>query len=158
MAREYTLRAQITNPVSGRAMIQLAAGAAMPFTLIDAQVTQRDSATGAQLGVQIARLSAAQTVTAAVLGTHIFKNDPADANPALQLGTALTGITGTTAGTLTDIPVDEGWYTLSGDFVVPIPEKRLTVPSAGLIALILTGTVPAGVFTALMTIAEGITG
>src|SRR6476469_4979990 len=158
MAREYFIRAQVTNPVTSRAMIQLLAGTAMPFTILGAKVTQRDSATGAELGVQIIRLSAAQTVTLGVIGTHIFKADPADANPALQLSTSGTGVVGTTAGTPTDIPFEEGWYTLSGDFYVPIPESRLTVPAAGLVALQLVGTVPAGVYTATLEIAEGMSG
>lgn len=156
MAREYQFRVVITNPVTARAMIQLAAGATMPLTLIDAQITQRDSATSAQLGAQIARMSAAATVTAAALGTHITKADPADSNPAVQLGTALSGHTATTAGTQGDVPVEEGWNTLNGFFYVPVPEKRITIPAAGIIALFLTGTVPAGVYVALMNFSEGI--
>lgn len=130
----------------------------MPLTLIRAWITQRDSATSAQLGVQLARMSAAATVTAAVLGTNVLKADPADANSAVQLGTALTGHTATTAGTQGEIPLAEGFNTLNGWFWTPVPEERITVPAAGLIALTLHGTVPAGVYESGIVFAEGVTG
>lgn len=157
-AREFTARIAITNPVTARAMIQLLAGATQPLVLIDAQITQRDSATSAQLGVQLARMSAAATVTAMVLATHIPRMSLGDSQPLVQLGTSGTGHTGSTAGTQSDLLLEEGWNTLSGWFYMPVPEKRITVPAAGLVALILTGTVPAGVYTAAITFAEDITG
>jgi hypothetical protein len=134
------------------------AAAAMPLTLIRAEVTQRDSATSAQLGMQIARLSAAQTVTIAVLGTSILKQDPGDANTVAQLGTSLSGTVGTTAGTLGEVPLEEGWNTLQGFFWTPIPEERITVPGGGIVVLQPTGTVPAGVYNAVLVFAEGVTG
>jgi hypothetical protein len=158
VAREYTFRVSITNPVTARAMIQIAAGAAMPLTLIDGQITQRDSASSAQLGVQLARMTAAATVTAGVLATNVPRMDPADSQPAIQLGTALSGTTATTAGTQGDLLIEEGWNTLNGWFYVPVPEKRITIPSAGIVALFLTGTVPAGVYQAMLSFAEGVTG
>lgn len=158
MAREYVFRTNITNPVTARDLLQIAAAAALPLTIMRAWITQRDSATSAQLGAQIARKTAAATVTAGVLGTNIFKLDPGDANSAVQLGTALTGHTATTAGTDGEIPVDEGWNTLSGFFWTPIPEERITVPGGGLIALKLTGTVPAGVYSCGIVFAEGLSG
>lgn len=158
MAREYVLRAQITNPVTARAMLQLLAGATQPVVLIDAQITQRDSATSAQLGVQLARLSAAATVTAGVLATNVPRMSLGDSQPAVQLSTSGTGHTATTAGTQSEILVEEGFNTLNGWFYVPVPEKRITIPAAGLVALFLTGTVPAGVYTAMLSFAEDITG
>lgn len=158
MAREYVFRRNVTNPTTARAVLQIVAAAAMPITIIRAQVTQRDSATSAQLGWQLARLSAAATVTIAVLGTDILKADPGDANSVVQLGTSLTGYSASTAGTQGEIPFAEGWNTLSGAYWTALPEERITVPGGGIFGLFLTGTVPAGVYEAVIVYAEGITG
>lgn len=158
MAREYTARVSIANPTTARAMIQILAGATQPLVIIDAQITQRDSATSAQLGVQLARMSAAATVTAMVLATHIPRMSLGDSQPAVQLSTSGTGHTASTAGTQSDLLLEEGWNTLNGWFYMPVPEKRITIPSAGLVGLFLTGTVPAGQYIAMITFAEDITG
>lgn len=122
-----------------------------------AQVTQRDSATSAQLGAQLCRMSAAATVTAAVAADFV-KQDTGDAAISAQLGTSLSGYSASTAGTQGDVDHEEGWNTLNGFFWTPVPEERITIPGGGIFALFLTGTVPSGVYIAELVLAESVTG
>lgn len=115
--------------------VQIAAGAASPFLILSASATQRGSTTSAQEEPTFVRKTAAATVTAAVVGTHVFKRNPNGPTPQLQLGTALTGVIATVEGTDGDIAWREGFNVLNGYKYLPVPEERLIVPGAGIIGL-----------------------
>lgn len=130
----YTLQEKI-NTSSAITLLQLLAGATTAFELLRAKVTQSSSTTSEQIEAHIVRKSAAATVTAAVIGTHLFKHSPGDPNPDLQLGTSATGHTATVEGTDTDEIVSEGLNILNGWFWEPVPKGRIIVRAAGLIAI-----------------------
>lgn len=157
MAREYMFRRSLTNPTTARAALQVVPAAAIPLVVMRAQVTQNGSATSAQLGAQLCRMSAAATVTAAVAGDFV-KLDPGDAAISAQVGTSLSGYNASTAGTQGDILHEEGWNTLNGFFWTPVPEERITIPGGGIFALFLQGTVPAGTYICELVLAESLTG
>ena len=130
----YTLRNELTVSTA-ITVLQIAAGATCPFLILSARLTQRGSTTSAQEKIAWVRKTAAATVTAAVVGTNLFKARTGDPTPSLQLGTALTGWTATVEGTDGDIPVQDGFNVLNGWSYQPVPESRLFVPAAGLVGL-----------------------
>lgn len=130
----YTLQEKI-NTGAAITLLQLLAGATTPFELLSARITQSSSTTSEQIEAQIVRKSAAATVTAAVIGTNLFKNRPGDPNPDLQLGTAATGHTATAEGTDGDEPGSGGFNILNGWLWEPIPKGRLIVRAAGIIGV-----------------------
>lgn len=115
--------------------LQLAAGSGSPFLILSASLTQRGSTTSAQEEANFVRKSAAATVTAGVVGTHIFKRGPNAPTPQLQLGTALTGVIATAEGTDGDIPWREGFNVLNGYKFLPVPEERILVAGGGIIGV-----------------------
>ncbi len=129
----YTLRheAVVSTLIT---ILQLKAGALVPFEILSASLTQRLSTTSVQVGIEFVRKTVAATVTTAVLGTHLFKK-PGDPNPGLDLGTAATGVIATAEGTDGDIPLRDGFNVLNGWKHLPVPEERKFVPAAGIIAL-----------------------
>lgn len=130
----YTLQEKITTGAAVT-LLQLLAGATTPFELLRAKITQSSSTTSEQIEGHIVRKSAAATVTAAVIGTNLFKNRPGDPNPDLQLGTSATGHTGTAEGTDTDEIGSEGFNILNGWMWEPIPKARIIVRAAAIIAI-----------------------
>lgn len=112
-------------------IIQIKAGATTPLIILRAAVTQRSSTTSAQTAIQFVRKSAAGTVTSFTP----LKLRPSDAAADAVGGTAATGITASAEGTDTDILVREGFNLLNGWLYVPVPEERILVPPAGIIAL-----------------------
>ena len=130
----YTLQEKITTGAA-ISLLQLKAGATTPFLILGARITQSSTVTSEQIEAQIFRKTVAATVTAAVLGTHLFKHRPGDPNPDLQLGTAATGHTATAEGTDGDELKSDGFNVLNGNWREPIPEGRLLVRAAGLVAV-----------------------
>lgn len=116
-------------------VIQIAAGGTCPFLILSAGASQRGSTVNAQEELAFVRKTAAATVTAAVLGTHVLKTRTGDPNPSLQLGTALTGVIATAEGTDGDVPFRSGFNVQNGWIFLPVPEERLFVPAAGIIGL-----------------------
>ncbi len=134
--------------------MQIVAGAAMPVRIMSLAVTQGGSTTSAAAGIYLARLSAAQTVTAAVAG-DLRKLDTGDAAASLQVGTSLSGFTGTSAGTVTDKIFDEGWNILNPFYFQPIPEEMPVIPGGGIIALMWSISPPAGTYRYTVRFQEG---
>lgn len=130
----YTLRNELTISTA-ITIVQIAAGATAPLILLSASLTQSASTTSAQTRIAWVRKTGAATVTAAVVGTNLFKARPGDPTPSLQLGAALTGWTATAEGTDGDIPWVEGFNVLNGWKYLPVPEERIHVPAAGIIGL-----------------------
>jgi hypothetical protein len=116
-------------------ILQLKAGAAAPFEILRAWLTQSLSETSTQEKLQLVRKTAAATVTAAVVGTHVFKHATNDPTPGLELGTAATGVIATAEGTDGDAIDLEGFNILNGIMWVPTERERIWVPGGGFIAL-----------------------
>ena len=116
-------------------VLQLKAGANNGFEIVRAQANQRGSTTSVEEAIALVRKSAAATVTAAVAGTTLFFRDPNQAAASLSLGTAATGVTATVEGTDGDVAWEEGFNVLNGWLYLPVPEERIYVPPAGIIAL-----------------------
>jgi hypothetical protein len=156
VAREYTLSVEVTNPTAVTSL-QVVAGSAMPITIIGVMVEARAiTGTAGNTGINLIRKSAAATVTAAVRGTHIFKDDPGDANDSLQLGTAFTGHTATAEGTDTDTTRRFGFHTSNGLDRPLTRAERVTVPAGGIAGLKWPSAPPAGTYHISMKIAEGV--
>lgn len=130
----YNLRHQATVSTA-ISVLQLLAGSSTPFEIIRSSATQRGSTTSAQEDIALVRKSAAATVTAAVVGTHLFKDRLGDPTPDLQLSTSGTGVIATAEGTDTDVPVREGFNVLNGWLHLPVPEKRQLVRASAIMAL-----------------------
>jgi len=130
----YVLRNQATVSTA-ITVLQLLAGANNGFLILRASVSQRGSTTSAQEDIALVRKSAAATVTAAVLGTTLFKTDPNMASPSLTLSTTGTGVTASAEGTDSDQILREGFNVLNGWLYLPVPEERIYVPPAGIIGM-----------------------
>jgi hypothetical protein len=130
----YVAQKQITVSTA-ISVLQLAAGATTPFKIIEAWCTQDSSTTSAQEEISFVRKTAAATVTALVVGTDLLKLHPDFPTPDLQLGAALSGHTATAEGTDGDVVYTEAFNVLAGWKYQPIPDSRIIVDSAGIIAL-----------------------
>lgn len=130
----YTLKheAAISTAIT---FLQLKAGAANPFLILAAKLTQRLSITSAAASIGLVRKTGAATVTTAVVGTHVFKHRTDDPTPSLSLGTAATGVIGTSEGTDGDVLWKDGLNVLTGWEKIWLPEDRPYVPAGGIIAL-----------------------
>lgn len=116
-------------------ILQVKAGAATPFEVLRAWINQRGTVVSLQESIQLLRKTAAATVTAATVGTHVLKLRPGDPTPDLSLGTAATGVIATAEGTDGDILADNGFNVLSGWEWVRLHEGHLIVPAGGIVAL-----------------------
>lgn len=116
-------------------IIQLLAGTAVPFLIVAASLSQDGSTVSAQEKIAFVRKSAAATVTAGVVGTHVFKLRPGDPTPGLNLGTSATGVIASGEGTDTDVAYEEGFNVLAGWRFTPSEKEYIHVPGAGIIGL-----------------------
>lgn len=130
----YTLRhsATISTAISA---LQLKAGTNGAIEILRASLSQGSSNASAQCAAGLVRCSAAATVTTAVAGTHLFKNNPVWPTSDLSLGTSATGVTASAEGTETDTPTARGFNVLNGYEWLPTPEERIIVPQGGIIKL-----------------------
>ena len=112
-------------------IIQVKAGAAASLDIADVQLYQTISETSQQEVIQLVRKTAAATVT----GVTPLKVNPGDPAALAVSGTAATGITGTAEGTDSDVDDEWGFNVLNGVAWVYIPELRVHVAAAGIIAL-----------------------
>lgn len=131
----YVLRNAGVTISTAIAILQLKAGTNYPLELLRASLSQFGSTTSAGARFSLVRKSAASTVTAASAGTHLNKLNASNPTSDVSLGTSATGYTGTSAGTNTDILVDEGFNVLNGYIWLPTPEERIIVPQGGIIAM-----------------------
>lgn len=130
----YTLRHEATVSTA-ITILQLQAGATAPFIILSALLTQDGSTTSAQEKIAFVRKTAGATVTAAVVGTHLFKTRPGDPTPSLNLGVSNTGVIATGEGTDGDVCYEEGFNVLNGWKYIPVPEERIHVAAAALIGM-----------------------
>lgn len=137
----YTLRKEIVIATAITAL-QLKAGANHGFEILEASVTQRLSETSVQEAISLLRKTVAATVTAAIIGTDLFKHDPNAPNPELSLGTAATGHTATAEGTDGDEIVRDGFNVLNGWSYQPVPSARVSLDPDAIIGLTFKAVAP----------------
>jgi hypothetical protein len=126
----YSITRSVTTSTA-ITILQIKAGAATPLKIIRAWCNQSDVATNAQAAIQLLRKTAAATVTSFTP----LKNSPSYPTADAAGGTAATGITASAEGTDGDIIIQEGFQMQNGWLYLPVPEERIIVPAAGIIAL-----------------------
>jgi hypothetical protein len=131
----YTLKNNGVSISTAISVIQLKLGTNGPAELLRASQTQGTSTTSSQIAAKIVRKTAAATVTAAVAGTTLLKQNPINPASDASLGTAATGITASAEGTDGEAPIERGHNILNGWEWLPTPEERELVPQAGIVAL-----------------------
>jgi hypothetical protein len=113
---------------------QLKAGTNGPIAILRHSLTQDGSVTSTQIRASFLRKSAAATVTTAVAGTTLLKQNPVAPTTDASLGTSATGITATVEGTDGELTYGRGFNVLNGQEAVYTPEERIIVPQGGIIA------------------------
>jgi hypothetical protein len=121
-------------------VIQIKAGANNGIEVLRASLTQRGSTTSVQEDIAFVRKSSAATVTAAIDSpgsntSTIVRRDPNQSAASATLSTSGTGITGSAEGTDTETVLREAFNVLNGWVYLPVPEERLYIPPAGILAL-----------------------
>lgn len=154
MARDYRIWKSMVNPTAVT-QIQIQAPTARSITIIRAWVSQASTTTSAQVKVQILRMSAGATVTAATIAADVRPMDPDDAASTVQVGTAATGFTATVAGTESDIMMSDNFNVVNGWLYLPVPEERIITSGGGRIALKFATAPPAGTYDVGIVFAEG---
>lgn len=132
-SRVYSIhmtRVAVTGAIT---LIQVKAGATVPFQVIRASITQSSSTTSTQLPAQINRKSAAATVTSYTPKLNGPVTDPAASAVG---GTSATGTNASAEGTDGDILHQEVWNYLIGFLFAPgsVREYKF-VDAAGIIGL-----------------------
>jgi hypothetical protein len=139
----YQVRIAQTAQTAAKTLIQIKAGSAAAIEILFARVYQITKTTSELLNLQVLRKSAAATVTSFTP----LKFDPNDPTSGAAGGTSATGTNASAEGTDGDILVDGMWNVLNGEWIhLPVPEERIWVPAAGIIALKLN-TAPAASMT-----------
>lgn len=128
----YTVRHEATISTA-ITFIQLKAGTGYGFVIKELGIGKRADATSENIAMALVRKGTAATVTTGALGTHVFLHDPGGANPNLSLGTAATGVIGTSEGSDGDIIAKLPFNGISG--IIYQPPKEIFVPVSGIIAL-----------------------
>jgi hypothetical protein len=116
-------------------VLQLKAGANGPIEIMRSSLTQGSTATSAQYAAALLiRKTAAATVTIAVAGTNVLKQNPVNPTTDASLGTAATGFTATAEGTDGEETISRGFNDLNGAEWLATPEERILIPQAGIVA------------------------
>lgn len=135
----YTVLNKAVTISTAVTIIQIKAGANNGIEILRASLTQRGSTTSAQEEVAFVRKSTGATVTAAVDATDntatIVKKDTNQGAASATLSTTGTGITGSGEGTDANTILREGFNVLNGWMYLPVPEERIFIPAAGILAL-----------------------
>lgn len=113
---------------------QLKAGVNGALAILRHSLTQSGSVTSTQVASTLVRKSAAATVTAAVAGTTLLKQNPIQPTTDASLGVSATGITASAEGTDGEQTLSRGFNVLNGQETVYTPEERVIVPQGGIIA------------------------
>jgi hypothetical protein len=127
----YVVNFTNTAVTAAITLIQIKAAAAQPLQLIEVRFSQSSSTTSAQQRIQIARLSAASTVTSF---TPLLENtiDPAAGAAG---GTSATGVNASSEGTYGDILAEWDFNVLTGFLWQPALEDRIWVPGGGILGI-----------------------
>jgi hypothetical protein len=112
--------------------VQYQTGANGAAEILRASMTQASSTTSTQTAATLARFGAtpSSTMTAAVAGTTLFKQNTLNATTDATLGAAATAVflSGQTEGTVVERPLGRGFNQLNGLEWLPSPEERILVP------------------------------
>jgi hypothetical protein len=127
----YTVNMVNISVSAAITLVQIKAGATNPLQLIEARCSQSGSTTSAMQRIQIAKLTAASTVTST---TPLLEN-PSDAAANAVGGVSATGVNASAEGTYTDIYVDWDFNVLQGFLWQPVLEDRIWVAAAGIIGM-----------------------
>lgn len=131
----YTLSLRRTSISTAISILQIVAGAE-GLEILRVVVGQKGSTTSQTEAISLVRKSVAATVTAAILGTSLFRHNPLETVTApVLLSTGGTGIMATVEGTDTDEVYSDTFNVLNGKLYVPTEKERIYVPPAGIIAL-----------------------
>lgn len=131
----YTLSSAGLSVSTLQPMLQLKAGAAAPCKILRVVVSARGVTASAMQTIGIARMSAAATVTAAILGTSLFDDTGGNVAAACTLATNGTGINASTTGTVGDKIYTDDFNVLQGWEKIFTPLEQIVVPGAGIIAV-----------------------
>lgn len=113
---------------------QLKAGVNGPIAILRSSLTQSGSVTSTQVAGGLIRKTAAATVTSAVAGTTLTKNNPLSVAADASLGVAATGITATVEGTDGEQLLTRGFNVINGQETVDVPEEREIIAQGGIVA------------------------
>lgn len=131
----YTLamiRQQISTAIT---ILQIKAGT-QPLELIRAWIGQHTSSSTGQNQVSILRKSVGATVTAAILGTSLFKHGSTfQGASSATLSTTGTGVVATSEGTDSDEIISDAFNILNGFIWVPTQQSRIVLAPSDIIAL-----------------------
>lgn len=125
-----------------------------PIEVLRAALTQATSTTSTQVGAGLIRKSAAATVTTAVAGTTILKENPVNPTTDASLGTAATGITASGEGTNGELSIQRGFNILNGFEWLPTPEERIMVAVSAFLALTFLSAPPSATWHATIVARE----
>jgi hypothetical protein len=117
--------------------VQLLTGSNGPAEILRASISQGSTATSAQIAAALLRKTAAATVTTAVAGTTLLKQNPLNPVSNATLSTTGTGITASAEGTNGEEWQSDGFNDLNGQVWIPAQEERMLVPAASLVAVTL---------------------
>lgn len=116
-------------------VLQLKAGVNGAIEILRSSLTNGSVATSAQYAAALLiRKTGAATVTAAVAGTTVLKQNPVNPTTDASLGTTATGITASGEGTDGEETVSRGFNDINGAEWLATPEERVMVPQGGFIA------------------------
>ena len=115
--------------------LQLKPGVNGPIEILRSSLGQGSTATSAQLAAALVqRKTAAATVTIAVAGTHLLKQNPVNPASDASLGTSATGITASAEGTDGEQSITRGFNDLNGAEWLATPEERIMVAQSAFVA------------------------
>lgn len=130
----YSLKNNGVSISTAISVQQLKCGTNGPAAILRHSLTQSGSVTSTQIAAGLVRKSAAATVTIAVAGTNLLKQNPISITADASLGTSATGFTASAEGTDSDITYQRGFNVLNGQECVYTPEERVVVAQGGIIA------------------------
>lgn len=152
----YTLNHKRITVSSAISIMQIKAGANTGFEIVRAMLNQTGSNNTGMFSASLIRKSIAATVTAAVLGGILNKNNPNDSDPTIELGTGATGISASNEGTDSEEVLSfPPFNVLNGMIYKPRSDERIYVPAGGIIALKLNTILAGTTWTGSITIKEG---
>lgn len=150
----YTLVHKRIVVATAITILQIKAGTNSPCEILRAWVSQHLSTTSAQAQISFIRKSTAATVTAAIVGTTLYKRSPNAGTPDVILSTSGTGLTATAEGTNTDEIYPDSFNVLNGWLYLPVPEERILIPISGNLGLTFMVAPASHTFTAGITFRE----
>lgn len=128
------------------AIVEVTAHTNRSLIVTRASLSQQGNTTSAQQGVQMARQSTAGTN---VTSPTLQPNDSDDA----AAGLTARGLC-TVLGTLGNVLYPDSFNWQNGWLYLPVPEERIAVPGAGILALRTTTTPPAQTINATLAVLE----